>query len=144
MSKIVKIYTDGSCINNKYGGWAYCCDFGNGEIYTSSGSAVNTTNNRMELMAIIQALNFCNINKYTPIIFTDSTYVASIINSGWWANWQKNGKNYKNKDLVDKFVRLMLKLNGRIEHKNRCSNKFLKIVDRLSGTEAAKLLKIRA
>ena len=73
---MIKIYTDGSCLSNPgHGGWAAIINM-NGEIKKISGNEKNTTNNRMELMAPINALK--NINSKDPIeIFTDSKYVKS-------------------------------------------------------------------
>ena len=100
---MIKIYTDGSCLSNPgNGGWAAIINI-NGEIKKISGNEKNTTNNRMELMAPINALK--NINSKDPIeIFTDSKYVKNGI-TGWintWVlnNWKTSKKeNVKNKDL---------------------------------------------
>ena len=71
---MIKIYTDGSCLENPGdGGWAAIID-NNGDIKKINGSEKNTTNNRMELMAPINALK--NINSNEEInIYTDSQYV---------------------------------------------------------------------
>ena len=71
---MIKIYTDGSCLENPgNGGWAAIIN-DNGEIKKINGNEKNTTNNRMELMAPINALK--NINSDKEInIFTDSQYV---------------------------------------------------------------------
>ena len=100
---MIKIYTDGSCMSNPgNGGWAAIINI-NGEIKKISGNEKNTTNNRMELMAPINALK--NINSKDPIeIFTDSKYVKNGITE-WinkWVlnNWKTSKKaNVKNKDL---------------------------------------------
>lgn len=99
----VEIYTDGGCRGNPgIGGW--------GAVLTTDqhqkkikGSAADTTNNRMELTAAIEALNAlkkpCNV-----ILHTDSTYVKNGITT-WLANWKKNNwktaarKPVKNADL---------------------------------------------
>ena len=71
---MIKIYTDGSCLNNPgNGGWAAIINE-NGKILKISGSEKNTTNNKMELMAPIKALK--KIDKRNKVeIFTDSKYV---------------------------------------------------------------------
>ena len=76
---MIKIYTDGSCLENPgNGGWAAIIN-DNGNIKKISGSEKNTTNNRMELMAPINALK--NINSNDEIdIFTDSQYVKAWYN----------------------------------------------------------------
>ena len=71
---MIKIYTDGSCLNNPgNGGWAAIIN-DNGKILKISGSEKNTTNNKMELMAPISALK--KVNKDNQVeIYTDSKYV---------------------------------------------------------------------
>ena len=100
---MIKIYTDGSCLSNPgNGGWAAIINM-NGEIKKISGNEKNTTNNRMELMAPINALK--NINSKDPIeIFTDSKYVKNgiteWINTWVLNNWKTSKKeDVKNKDL---------------------------------------------
>ena len=100
---MIKIYTDGSCMSNPgNGGWAAIINI-NGKIKKISGNEKNTTNNRMELMAPINALK--NINSKDPIeIFTDSKYVKNgiteWINTWVLNNWKTSKKeDVKNKDL---------------------------------------------
>ena len=100
---MIKIQTDGSCLSNPgNGGWAAIINK-NGEIKRISGNEKNTTNNRMELMAPINALK--NINSKDPIeIFTDSKYVKNgiteWINTWVLNNWKTSKKeDVKNKDL---------------------------------------------
>ena len=100
---MIKIYTDGSCLENPgNGGWAAIIN-DNGDTKKISGSEKNTTNNRMELMAPIMALK--KIKKKTAItIFTDSKYVKDGI-TDWIKKWKLNNwknsnkKPVKNKDL---------------------------------------------
>ena len=100
---MIKIYTDGSCLNNPgNGGWAAII-IKNDEITEISGNEKNTTNNRMELMAPINALK--NINSDEEIIvYTDSQYVKLGITE-WINTWVKNSwktskkEEVKNKDL---------------------------------------------
>ena len=112
---MIKIYTDGSCMSNPgNGGWAAIINI-NGEIKKISGSEKNTTNNRMELMAPINALK--NINSKDPIeIFTDSKYVKNgiteWINTWVLNNWKTSKKeNVKNKDLWLELHKLNQSLN---------------------------------
>ena len=95
---MIKIYTDGSCLENPgNGGWAAIID-DNGNTKKISGSEKNTTNNRMELMATINALK--NMEpKYEIEIYTDSKYVKSGITE-WIHNWKKNGWKTTNKKEV--------------------------------------------
>ena len=112
---MIKIYTDGSCLSNPgNGGWAAIINI-NGEIKKISGNEKNTTNNRMELMAPINALK--NINSKDPIeIFTDSKYVKNGITE-WINTWVLNNwktskkKNVKNKDLWLELHKLNQSLN---------------------------------
>ena len=85
---MIKIYTDGSCLENPgNGGWAAIIN-DNGDINKINGSEKNTTNNRMELMAPINALK--NINSNEEInIYTDSQYVKLGITE-WINTWVKN------------------------------------------------------
>ena len=112
---MIKIYTDGSCLSNPgTGGWAAIINM-NGEIKKISGNEKNTTNNRMELMAPINALK--NINSKDPIeIFTDSKYVKNgiteWINTWVLNNWKTSKKeNVKNKDLWLELYKLNQSLN---------------------------------
>ena len=112
---MIKIYTDGSCLSNPgNGGWAAIINM-NGEIKKISGNEKNTTNNRMELMAPINALK--NINSKDPIeIFTDSKYVKNgiteWINTWVLNNWKTSKKeNVKNKDLWIELHKLNQSLN---------------------------------
>ena len=100
---MIKIYTDGSCIQNPgNGGWAAIMLINN-EKKVISGFKKNTTNNQMELMAAIKALTYFD-NSTNISLFTDSKYVKDGIKS-WIVNWKKNGwktsskKPVKNKDL---------------------------------------------
>ena len=101
---MVIIYTDGACSGNPgVGGWgAVIIDNTNKPIFLNGGED-NTTNNRMELSAAINAINYCE-NKKDLEIFTDSKYVKDGIES-WIKKWKINGwktaskKPVKNKDL---------------------------------------------
>ena len=107
---MIKIYTDGSCLKNPgNGGWAaiICTD---NEVKKISGSEKDTTNNRMELKAAIEALSSLK-SKSDVVIFTDSKYLMQGINS-WIENWKTNNwltsnkKEVKNIDLwkdIDKY-----------------------------------------
>ena len=112
---MIKIYTDGSCLSNPGdGGWAAIINM-NGKIKKISGNVKNTTNNRMELMAPINALK--NINSKDPIeIFTDSKYVKNgiteWINTWVLNNWKTSNKeDVKNKDLWIELYKLNQSLN---------------------------------
>ena len=95
---MIKIYTDGSCIGNPgKGGWAAIIIIDDKKTQMT-GSQKNTTNNQMELLAPIKALNKIPIGSKIQI-FTDSKYVKSGITE-WIHNWKKNGWKTANKQSV--------------------------------------------
>ena len=103
MTKTIEIYTDGACRGNPGpGGWGALLIFGKRET-TLHGGEPETTNNRMELTAAIEALNALK-RSADVILYTDSKYVMDGINE-WMPNWKKRGwktaakKPVKNKDL---------------------------------------------
>ena len=114
MNKKVDIYTDGACSGNPGpGGWGVLIQLDDKNIELSGGDN-ETTNNRMELMAAIKALE--EINKdYKINLYTDSNYVKDGITS-WISNWNKNSwktankKDVKNKDL---WIRLDSAIKGK-------------------------------
>tara|TARA_B100001250_G_scaffold409578_1_gene434195 strand:- start:883 stop:1308 length:426 start_codon:yes stop_codon:yes gene_type:complete len=109
-----KIYTDGACSGNPGpGGWAAVILENNKVKDMMFGNEKNTTNNKMELIAPIKAIQ--KFKKKSEIsIFTDSTYVKDGI-TVWIKKWEKNGwktaskKPVKNKDLWKKLKNLSLK-----------------------------------
>ena len=111
MRKYVELFTDGACSGNPGpGGWGAILRFGSHEKELSGGNKA-TTNNRMELTAVIEGLlalkEPCNVT-----LTTDSKYVADGLSKGWALNWKKNGwrkadkKPALNPDLWDELLRL--------------------------------------
>ena len=95
---MIKIYTDGSCLNNPgNGGWAAIINI-NGEVKKISGSVKDTTNNKMELMAPIKALQEIKENEQIEI-YTDSQYVRLGI-TDWVHKWIKNNWQTSKKEPV--------------------------------------------
>jgi ribonuclease HI len=102
--KVVDIYTDGACSGNPGpGGWGAVLYYGGREKELHGGEAGKTTNNRMELMAAIQALE--SLTRPVPVrLHTDSTYLRNGI-SNWLPGWKRNGwktadkRPVKNADL---------------------------------------------
>lgn len=89
MSAPVVIHTDGACSGNPGpGGWGAVLQY-NGTIKELSGGAAQTTNNKMELTAAIEALNALK-RSCTVELYTDSQYVKNGI-GGWLYGWKKNG-----------------------------------------------------
>ena len=107
---MIKIYTDGSCLTNPgNGGWAAII-IKEGENNEISGSEKDTTNNRMELLAPINALKTMNPNEQIEI-YTDSKYVklgiTEWINKWVVNNWKTSKKeDVKNKDLWNELYNL--------------------------------------
>ena len=102
----VKIYTDGACSGNPGpGGWGAQLNFNN-NVKEISGYEANTTNNRMELIAVISSLEYVRPDDDIEI-YTDSVYVMEGITK-WIKNWKKNNwltaskKQVKNEDLWKK------------------------------------------
>lgn len=101
----LQIYTDGACRKNPGpGGWAFILVKGDEKIYQDSGHVISTTNNKMELMAVLRALQYVydniNIMEYEGLdILTDSRYVLDGITS-WIKNWKRNGWKTRNDKVV--------------------------------------------
>lgn len=96
--KKVCIYTDGACSGNPGpGGWAAILRY-NGHEKELSGGERETTNNRMELIAVISALTAlkesCEVE-----LWTDSQYIEKAINEGWLAGWKRRGWKRKGGEL---------------------------------------------
>ena len=112
MRKTVTIYTDGACSGNPGpGGWAAILRYGEHEKELSGGEA-QTTNNRMELTAVLRALEALK-EPCTVELYTDSKYIADAILKGWVFSWKKNGwrkadkKPALNVDLWEQLLALM-------------------------------------
>ena len=90
MSNTVKMYTDGACRGNPgKGGWGALLRY-NGAEKTFHGGEAHTTNNRMELMAVIQGFKALTKSGCDVIVYSDSKYVLNGI-SEWMPNWKKRG-----------------------------------------------------
>ena len=110
---MIKIYTDGSCLKNPgNGGWAAIIFIGQ-QKKIISGNQKNTTNNKMELLAPIEALKTLTINSKVEII-TDSKYVKLGITE-WINNWKKNGWKTSNKKEV-KNIQLWKELDSLVKN----------------------------
>ena len=137
MSDAVEIYTDGACSGNPGpGGWGVLIRELDKEDTEISGGEKYTTNNRMELLAAIKALESIENNKEI-IIYTDSNYVKDGITQ-WISNWKKNNWKTSNKKPV-KNVDLWIKLDNAIQNK-KISWKWVKGHDGNEGNEKADFL----
>lgn len=144
--KLVRLYTDGACSGNPGpGGWAAILKFGPHQKEIS-GNMSHTTNNRMELFAVISGLGAlkqsCKVK-----VYSDSTYVVNAFNQNWIESWQKRGwKTSDNKPVENQDLwRLLLitmrkhdvsfhKVPGHQDHaeNNRC--------DELARSEVQKII----
>ena len=132
--KTVTIYTDGACSGNPGpGGWGAILEWQGHEKELSGGEA-QTTNNRMELTAVLTALSLLK-EPCTVELYSDSKYVVDAIDKGWLYGWQKKGwikadkKPVLNLDLWQQLLPLLARHNVRLhwvkghaenEKNNRC------------------------
>ena len=124
MDDILEIYTDGACSGNPGpGGWSYTYETKDG-WQAKGGSSTETTNNRMELTAVVNACRLIaklllDNSIEEAKILTDSSYVYNSIKQNWLAVWQRNnwknkaGNSVKNKDLWMEFIELWKQIDGR-------------------------------
>ncbi|MGN0537139.1 MAG: ribonuclease HI [Acutalibacteraceae bacterium] len=110
--KEVEIFTDGACSGNPGpGGWGAVLRYHGHEKEISGGEA-QTTNNRMELMAVIEALK-CLKEPCSITLTSDSKYVCDAISKGWAKSWQKRGwvkgdkTPAKNPELWEELLKLL-------------------------------------
>ena len=110
--KIVTLYTDGACSGNPGpGGWGAILEF-QGIEKEFSGGEVSTTNNRMELTAVIAGLSALK-EPCIVELYSDSKYVIDGLSKGWAVSWRKNGwrkadkKPALNPDLWEKLLNLV-------------------------------------
>ncbi|ACM60440.1 ribonuclease HI [Caldicellulosiruptor bescii] len=110
--KEVTIYTDGACSGNPGpGGWCAILIY-KGIKKVLKGFERYTTNNRMELKAVVEALKALK-EPCKVVIYSDSAYIVNAVNQNWIEKWQKNGwktsekEEVKNIDLWNELVELM-------------------------------------
>lgn len=143
--KEVKLYTDGACSGNPGPGGYGAILIYKGIEKEVSGGELNTTNNKMEIMAVLKGLEMikepCKVT-----VYSDSAYVVNSVQMGWLESWRKNNwrkadkSKVKNVDLWERLIELMnihevtfVKVKGHSdnEYNNRC--------DRLAVSEREKL-----
>ncbi|MBI1288208.1 MAG: ribonuclease HI [Flavobacteriales bacterium] len=112
----IVIYTDGSALGNPGpGGYGIVLSFKNQYKEVSQGYRL-TTNNRMELLAIIVALEMLKVSDREVIIYSDSKYVIDSVTKGWVFGWVKKGfKGKKNADLWKRFLQIYPKNKVRFQ-----------------------------
>ena len=130
----ITIYTDGASTGNPGpGGFGVVLISGKRRLEKSAGFRL-TTNNRMELMAVIEGLEALKIAGSRVVVYTDSKYVADSVEKGWVLQWESKGfKKKKNADLWIRFLKVYRKHNVRFVwikgHANNIENE---ICDRLA------------
>lgn len=162
---MIRIYTDGACSDNPGpGGWAAVFPLTT-SIKSIKGNEKQTTNNRMELKAVVKAFEWIKNNhnkKASPIkneikieLYSDSAYVINSITKNWLEVWKTNGwkttkgDDVKNRDLWEKFykVRKSLRKFGYtiefIKVKGHSGNTFNEMVDEIAKQQS-ELAKKRA
>lgn len=123
-NRLLEFYTDGSYSSkSEIGAWAAICLEDNSIIDTQKGLEPFSSNNRMELLAILSALENANTieTKNTKVvIYTDSAYAANCFNQKWYLNWINNGwktadrQDIKNQDLWRRIISLYIKLSVKL------------------------------
>jgi ribonuclease HI len=136
---VTEVYTDGACRGNPGpGGWAWAVDGGP----FGSGSEPHTTNQRMEVLAVIEALR--SLPGAVHVV-SDSTYVVNCFRQKWWVGWRRRGwrnsqgKPVANRDLWESLLALALDDGRSVTFswvKGHSGDKMNDLVDRLA-TEAA-------
>lgn len=150
--KEINIYTDGACSGNPGpGGWGAVLLAGDRskEIW---GGELETTNQRMELQAVIEALSALKVSGWTVNVHSDSAYVVNAFKQKWLDKWQGNGwinskkEPVANKDLWEKLLRLttqnnvhIVKVKGHSGHvyNERCDELARQAIKELKAGEQA-------
>lgn len=111
-----EVYTDGSLKKlgkSTFGGWAFTVVRDGKEIYTTCGSEADTTNQRMELTAVLEALKYINENRHPNekvVVYSDSAYIINCYSQDWYITWERNGwvnaqkKDVANRDLWEQII----------------------------------------
>lgn len=131
----IAVYTDGACSGNPGpGGWGSILLY-QGREKELSGFELNTTNNRMELTAVINGLSALKTVTVPVTVYTDSKYIVDAINQHWIDNWQSKGwrnaakQPVANRDLWEQIIALNQKFkptyvwvkgHSTNEYNNRC------------------------
>jgi len=104
MMKVVNIYTDGACSGNQnetnIGGWGAVLEYGEHRKELFGGER-NTTNNRMEMLALLSAFNALSKDNLKIRVFSDSSYLMNCFREKWYENWYRNNWKTSNKTPVE-------------------------------------------
>ncbi len=147
--KKVELYTDGACSGNPgVGGWGVVLIYGE-HVKEFSGVMELTTNNQMEITAVIEGLKRlkepCDVT-----IYTDSAYTMNAFSEGWITSWQMNGwktaskKPVKNCELWQSLLQELSRHKVTwVKVKGHADNKYNNICDKLATGEIAKFNKVK-
>jgi ribonuclease HI len=144
-----KIYTDGACLDNPGpGGWA-CVIIVGGKEQQLSGGQASTTNNRMELMGVINGLQSLR-GPHIVKVYSDSQYVTNAFNKGWLKRWKANGWTRNGEEL--KNAELWKELDALVQRhvvqfiwvKGHAGNHYNEICDKLAVEQSRKYQKAEA
>ncbi|MEG0829373.1 MAG: ribonuclease H [Anaerovoracaceae bacterium] len=135
---ILRIYTDGGCSGNQddenFGGWGAVLEFAghSKELY---GGQLNTTNNRMEMTALLEAFRALKKENQIIEVYSDSSYLMDCFRKKWYANWVSNGwktsgkKPVENRDLweallpyIDLHQINFYRVKGHVNLKSKATN----------------------
>jgi len=140
----IEIYTDGSCTQQTGdGGWAYLI-LEDGEIkFKANAPEEETTNNKCEMLGIINALEFLNTRVFfeetTVTVYSDSAYIVNGFVKDWITMWIKNGwvnsekKPVANKELWEDLIYYQKKLKVNFVNIRRRSNQYAEKVDDMAN-----------
>lgn len=155
----MNIYTDGACRDNRRqngvaegsGGWAFIIlEKNQGEdmhiLKKSSGSVCGTTNQQMELMAVIESFEeVFRIKKMCEIVlYSDSAYVVNCMRDKWYTKWELNdwlnskGTPVENRELWERLISLTSHFSVTFHHVSRNSTKYIKMVDEMAKDASRK------
>lgn len=154
-----EVYSDGSTRNNgradAVGAWAYVILNEEEKIYEDCRAEIGTTNQRMELIAAAEALDYLFYNEIcipfdSVIIYTDSAYLHNCYTQKWYVNWQNNGwRNTKkekvaNQDLWERLIRYFEMPEVEfVKVKGHADNKWNNYVDGLAQGASANIGKVK-
>ncbi len=151
----IRIFTDGACSENPGpGGWAAVFN-SEDKCKVIKGNELSTTNNRMELRAVIESFRkildkFKTRKDVEFELYSDSAYVVNSIEKGWVETWQNNewkttkGEDVKNRDLWEQFIKLHKQIKSFGIHieikkiKGHAGNSFNELVDKIAKEESMK------
>ncbi len=139
---VAEVYTDGACSGNPGpGGWGWVATDGR----RGSGGEAHSTNQRLELQAVLEALRAID---GSVTVFSDSTYVVKCFNDRWYEGWLKRGwkssanKPVANRDLWEPLIELFLQRKNEISFvwvKGHAGNQMNEIADQLAVAAAAQI-----